>query len=198
MPLGATNDSYIDQNMIGLVLRGRCVGAFENNLHGSVSPQWSDILGGFVECFASPFNHKFKNYHSMFDEDIPFGSRGNFFAMVKRNRGILLDGNYQMNPMWMNAMFDELARIIQKSVESNRDAMINAVIVAPAWKDANFQKAFNRIKQNPRYKHNSRSGIRRVRYNHDLKKKTFPAATSYWFFSLEEVPNEVIDELFRG
>ena len=71
-------ESQIDQEMIGLVLRYKCMSAFENNFYGSVPSEWGDVLSHYQECFASPLNHKFRTYYSMFEEDMVFGSKGIF------------------------------------------------------------------------------------------------------------------------
>jgi hypothetical protein len=100
--------------MIGLVLRYMCLGAFDSNFHGSVPQSWAQELPGFVECFASPFNHKFRTYYTMFEQDRDFGSSGNFFVMLERKGGILPPGRYEMNPPWMNAMYERLQEVIKQ------------------------------------------------------------------------------------
>jgi hypothetical protein len=61
---------WVEQQLIGLVLRYACMGAFGDNLHGSVSSDLPRLLwGDYVECFASPFNHKFPKYYSIYEQD---------------------------------------------------------------------------------------------------------------------------------
>jgi hypothetical protein len=90
----------VDQEMIGLVLQYKCIGAFSDNLHGSVPELWRELLGDqWVECFASPFNHKFDKYYSMYEQDRVFGSLGNFFSTMEITQGVLpAYGKYEMNP----------------------------------------------------------------------------------------------------
>ena len=55
-----------DEMIIGLILRYRCVGGFESNQHGSIPTNWRDEFPEMYECFASPLNHVFKKYYSVF------------------------------------------------------------------------------------------------------------------------------------
>lgn len=190
---GAGEREYIHQNMIGVVLRGKCIGAFDNNLHGSVKSRWGDIIGNYQECFASPFNHKFVHYYSMFEEDRAFGSLGNFFSMVDSNGGILPDGEYQMNPVWMNVAFEMIADILERSI--THGANLICVIVAPHWDLSKFRLQFNKLMGHPMYKINSLTSDKTVNYVHDLSGKAFPAKTSYWILSYKKLGEGVADAL---
>jgi len=193
---GDAEREYIDQNMIGVVLRGKCIGAFDNNLHGSVNPRWGDIICNYQECFASPFNHKFVNYYSMFEEDRAFGSLGNFFSMVDSNGGILPDGEYQMNPVWMNVAFEMIADILERPI--TRGAKLICVIVAPHWDPSKFRLQFNKLMGHPMYKPNSLTLDKTVIYVHDLSGKAFPAKTSYWILSYKNLGDGVADALLKS
>lgn len=88
-------DQQVDKaiQMIGLVLRYKCIGGFTDNLHGSIPSSWATVLNDFSECFASPLNHKFEDYYSMFEEDKIFGSKGNFFGWSSKMAGLFLLAN---------------------------------------------------------------------------------------------------------
>jgi hypothetical protein len=98
-------DAWKENQVIGLVMRYRCMGGFSDNLHGSVPPSWGESIPAFVECFASPFNHKFTSYYSIYEEDHVFGSQGSFFSMIHRAGGVLQEGCYEINPPWNNEMY---------------------------------------------------------------------------------------------
>ena len=102
------SDEWLDNEMTGLIVRYNCMGGFSDNLHGSVPPTWTTALPGFIECFASPFNHKFPIYFSLYKSDQVFGSRGSFFEWIADLGGVLPTGNYEMNPPWNNEMYEKL------------------------------------------------------------------------------------------
>jgi hypothetical protein len=120
---------------IGLFLRYRCIGGFEINLHGSIPGGWKNILLDFTECFASPFNHKLDVFHSMFEEDCVFGSRGDFFKFVSINRGLIPSGKYEINPPFHLDVLDEVAGIVEKSFASGKDLWV--FMAVPNWEKDN-------------------------------------------------------------
>jgi hypothetical protein len=203
--LGKSQDDFVSQNMIGLVLRGQCIGAFDNNLHGSVKAGWQDIVsrvGEFTECFASPFNHKFDTYYSMFEEDRAFGSLGNFFTMVQRNRGVLPPGNYQMNPVFTNAVFERVADILKASIVNGHNLF--CIVVTANWTDAPFYGQLKSLMEHDAYTEHSVAASKNVEFVHDMRQSrdvrdaafSFTTDTAYWIFSTEELPDGLVNALF--
>jgi hypothetical protein len=189
-------DSRVDKmtEMIGLMLRYQCMGGFTDNFHGSVPSSWGDVLDNFTECFASPFNHKFENYYSMFEQDRVFGSKGNFFRMIEQNGGIMPPGGYEINPPWMNAMYERIAQIIDSSMlKRNR---IQAIIVGPNWTDTEWIPRLNMLLERfqPYTKH-SFSNSKKLRYSHDMSGDHFSLDTAYWVFSSRPIGDQVLKNL---
>lgn len=190
-PVGQHTNKIIEQTMIELVLRYKCVGGFDNNLHCSVSETWSETLKDFTECFASPLNHKFPSYFSMFDHDKAFGSKGNFFNYVNEQSGKLPSGSYQINPPWINVVFERIADILHASMGND----IIAVIVAPNWGDAKFVEQFDALLEIPKYKTHSKSGINTMDYQQDALDKKLEIKSRYWFLSFKEIPHDTLSSL---
>ncbi len=134
------DDGCKEQAKIGLILRYRCVGGFDSNLHGSLPEAWSKSLSNFVECFASPLNHKFKAFHSMFEEDNIFGGKGDFFKYLSDNSGILPPGNYEINPPFHVELINQVAEAIKYSFESaeTNNSPLRIVCIVPDWPGAEF------------------------------------------------------------
>ena len=134
------DDDCKEQVKIGLILRYRCVGGFDSNLHGSLPEEWSKLLPNFVECFASPLNHKFKSFHSMFDEDDIFGGKGDFFKYLSKNCGILPPGDYEINPPFHVELINQVADAIKHSFESAETdkSPLRVVCIVPDWPGAEF------------------------------------------------------------
>ena len=63
------SSAIIDEHIIGLILRYRCIGGFSSNQHASIQGQWGETFGKMIECFASPLNHVFSDYYSVFEDD---------------------------------------------------------------------------------------------------------------------------------
>ena len=167
--------------VIGLVLRYKCMGGFNNNFHGSVPAAWAEALDGYVECFASPFNHKLDKYHSMFDEDKVFGSEGNFFSMLAQNGGILPPGQYQMNPPWMNAAYEQIQSILEASLPKGG---ITVLLIGPNWKGTSWIDGINTLKKSdPLYRKHSIKSIKTIGYIQDMTACTFTKHTVCWLFS---------------
>jgi hypothetical protein len=72
-------------------------------------------------------NHTFDLYYSIFDLDKPFGSKGFFFSYAEAHGRVLPSGLYEINPTWINVMFEKVAEIPGNSDGSN----ITAIVVAP-------------------------------------------------------------------
>lgn len=191
-PLGEAGGGVMD-SLIGLVLRYQCLMAFDSNFHGSVPGNWKSTLGGFTECFASPFNHKFERYYSMFEQDREFGSLGNFFVMLEGNRGVLPNGNYEINPPWMDGMYERLAKVLERTLETQD---VKVVLVAPNWDKTRWLPSLQRLVRGaPRYRHNSCEVVKDIGYVQDLSTKRFRFTTVTWIFSLAPIPEFVLQGL---
>jgi hypothetical protein len=186
--------TWIENQMTGLVLRYNCMGAFSDNLHASVLSNWASNLNGFLECFASPFNHKFENYHSMFEEDREFGSRGSFFAMVHRAGGELKSGKYELNPPWNNEMYERVLDILTKSLQTQG---IQAIIVGPNWTDAGWccEGFCNLIRSRKDYITNSFKIVKPVEFVNDATNIIFRQCTACWVLSRTPVQDELLSRL---
>lgn len=186
----------VDQEMIGLVLRYKCMGAFSDNLHGSIPGMWSELLGEeWVECFASPFNHKFAKYYSIYEQDRVFGSLGNFFSMLKLTHGVLpAYGKYEMNPPWNNQMYEKLEEILERSLACQ--SMIEVIVIGPKWKDTRWIPGITElIELNPGYTDNSFKGEREIRYKNDMTGRPFLKDSVYWVFSQTGIDDGILDRL---
>jgi hypothetical protein len=136
-----------EQAKIGLILRYRCVGGFDSNLHGSVPANWNNELTGFVECFASPLNHKFDRFHSMFDEDCVFGGRGDFFKLLSDNGRIFPPGDYEINPPFHVELINQVAEAVKLSFEVSKidKTSLRVVCIVPDWSGAEFIDILNSV-----------------------------------------------------
>jgi len=182
--------------MIGLVLRYKCMGAFSDNLHASFPSYWMDVLGkNFVECFASPFNHKFEKYYSIYEQDRVFGSLGNFFSMVEQNNGILpLCAKYEINPPWNNQMYEKVQEILSKTFRQGTP--VEAIVAGPSWTKTSWIPGLTRlIGSNPKYTENSFRGEKVMEYYNDMQGKKIPLKTVYWVFSVTGLPEGVLKRL---
>lgn len=196
-----SDSEWVNQHMIGLVLRYKCMGAFSDNLHGSVPGAWTDVLGqDFVECFASPFNHKFELYYSIYDQDKVFGSKGNFFSMIDcvEQQGMLPDdGMYEINPPWNNQMYEKVNQVLKKTLANGR--CIQAVIVGPNWRDTDWIPGLDKLLQldpdGSAYKEHSLTGTGDMWYRNDATDSPFRQNTVYWIFSTTELPKDIPSKL---
>ncbi len=136
-----------EQAKIGLILRYRCVGGFDSNLHGSVPMDWKKELNGFVECFASPLNHKFDHFHSVFDEDCIFGGRGDFFKLLSDNGRIIPPGDYEINPPFHVELINQVAEAVKLSFEISKidKTSLRVVCIVPDWSGAEFIDILNSV-----------------------------------------------------
>jgi len=184
------NTSSKDHEIIGLILRYRCVGGFESNLHGSVTAEWASKFQGYTECFASPLNHKFEAFHSVFEEDRVFGGQGDFFKMVNENDGVLPSGNYEINPPFHSALLDQVAAIVDRSFKRNV-ANLKIVMVVPVWSDTIFIPLLDNVCKslgdrgyvcNERYSYNHTNG------------RPLSANTNFYFLASNDIP---VDDFFN-
>ena len=65
-----------------------------------------------TELFASPLNHYFNDYYSLFEIDKFFGSKGSCL-----NNEILPTGIYEANPPFIEIVMEECAKNLIKSIE---------------------------------------------------------------------------------
>jgi hypothetical protein len=188
----ASDEQWLETQLIGLVLRYKCMGGFGDNLHGSVPHSWTKTLGdSFVECFASPFNHKFSKYYSIFDQDSVFGSRGNFFTCLAKTHYILADGDYEINPPWNNQMYEKVHSILANSLPRKQ---IKAIIVGPDWKHTTWIDGITNLLVGP-YKRYSYSGRKSITYINDITRQPFTVKTVYWVITQTEISQAVLDTL---
>ena len=126
----------VEQHVIGLILRYRCVGGFESNQHGSISMNWGRRFPDLKECFASPLNHVFDTYYSIFSEDLVFDSKGNIFNSANT---VLPNGRFEMNPPFEETILDRASDLV---VNTFRDTGCASYLVmfAPNWKDSAFYR----------------------------------------------------------
>jgi Phosphorylated CTD interacting factor 1 WW domain len=193
----------VTEKVIGLILRYMCL-ALDGTFHGSVPGAWAADMPGYVECFASPFNYKFRRYYSMFEQDREFGSCGNFFLMLERMQGVLPPGRYEMNPPWMNAMYERLETVVQTAMERTpAEKDLTIMVIAPDWSDPKWLPTwipgFNRaLKEAPgEFKENSVHLKRQLTFEQDVTDVKFKQNTLCWLFAKRPVPDAVL-KLFKG
>jgi hypothetical protein len=196
-PLGRASPA-VTLKMTALVLRYMCMGAFESNFHASILPGFAHRLPGFVECFASPFNHKLRDYYSMFDQDRDFGSRGNFFAFLKHHSDTLPPGNYEMNPPFTNAIFERLQAVIARTLAAQRTVTI--LLIGPNWGDTNWVPSLDRTLVHAPAMYQTFSGqyVQNIPYVQDLTGAQFPQKTLAWVFSSRPPPPALLELLNTG
>jgi DNA-directed RNA polymerase subunit N (RpoN/RPB10) len=76
-----------------------------------------------TEAFASPLNHTFQRYYSIFTEDSEFGSIGSFFGVSHPADELLY-----ANPPFVPKVLEDIVPIMSK--------IHKAVIITPTWRDA--------------------------------------------------------------
>jgi hypothetical protein len=204
-----------NNDLIGLVLRYRCMGGFTSTFHGSVPKTWgAGLLQTFVEGFASPFNHKFQKYHSMFDDDKAFGSRGNLFGAIQNEGGMLpRNQDYELNPPFANAILQRLQAVLEntltrKSEESGTpDRFPQIILIAPRWYDASWMTGITSIALSPNlispeYTHHSlfiRPQKQDLPFTQDMRAdSTFQTNVVIWFFSSTPISADLKRALFLG
>ena len=108
----------------------------DNGLQWAVPPAVMDLfqntLGCQTELFASPSNHRYQNYYSLFPIDKQLGSLGNFFEAPMEN---FQEGVFQVNPPFIDSVFTKTTEIILNCL---RDAQRNGrqltfIYVMPNW-----------------------------------------------------------------
>ena len=190
------HSDWADRQMVGLVLRYKCMGAFSDNLHGSVPDSWSFGLSiEYVECFASPFNHKFERYFSIYEQDRIFGSQGNFFTMVKQNWGMLPDfGKYEVNPPWNNQMYEQVYKILAKTMRCQ--VMIEAIVVGPNWKKTRWIPGITGLIESPGYyMQHSFHHAKVLQYVNDNTGVLFGQDTVFWVITQAPMDEKLLKSL---
>lgn len=77
-----------------------------------------------IEAFASPFNHYFKKYYSVFKSDSAFGSLGGFFDTSDAKFAAGVYANPPFTPFVLEKMAEKVCKYKK------------AVLVTPTWTDA--------------------------------------------------------------
>jgi hypothetical protein len=200
----ATKSSMPTSVIIGLVLRYLCVGGLDDNLHASITPSGAAAMGSqCVECFASPFNHKFTIYFSIFEEDRVFGSQGNFFKAIKDCNGTLPPNfqRFEMNPPWINAVYERLVEIVDYALSTRPDLEI--IVLAPQWVVTRWIPGFSSLlleEKNSGYATHSLTPYTTVQpktmqYIHDLSDTKLFFSTVSWVFTSSEVSDSLREYL---
>lgn len=102
--------------------------------------------------------------------------------MVEQNGGVIPPGKYEMNPPWMNAMYERLADIIEKSLL--KQSGIQAIIVGPDWTDTKWIPRFDVLLE--RFEtcgRHSFRGRKRLQYSHDMSGDSFSLDSVFWVLS---------------
>ena len=192
------------QDLIGLVLRYLCVGGLDDNLHASITQSGAEAMGPHcVECFASPFNHKFATYFSIFEEDRVLGSQGNFFKAIQEHNGALPTKfqRFEMNPPWINDVYERLVEIVDRSLSTRSDLEI--IVLAPQWVVTRWIPGFSSLLlggKNPAYASHSITPYTTVQpktmqYIHDLSNTKLYLRTVSWIFTSSQVPSQLREYL---
>jgi hypothetical protein len=156
-----------DELIIGLILRYRCIGGFDSNQHGSIARAWGadEFFQGFTECFASPLNHLFKSYFSVFEEDEVFGSHGNFWSGRGDHTEDDLSGDFEMNPPFEEAILDRSADMVCRTFR-NPECASRLVMFTPNWKDSPFFWKLNALTQALKPTQHALQVEHRLQYEH--------------------------------
>lgn len=107
-------------------------------LQWAVPPAFLQFLKQRMKCstelFASPINHHYDKYYSLFELDRVFGSSGNFFTAPDAD---FESGCFQVNPPFIDSLFTKttlrLLNLLENAEKNNRD--LTFVYVMPLWTD---------------------------------------------------------------
>jgi hypothetical protein len=133
-----------------------------------------------VECFASPLNHVFGSYYSVFEQDAVFGSRGNLFRAVE-HQALPLSGRFEMNPPFEETILDKAADLLVNTF-SNADCNTFLVMFTPDWKDSAFYEKLDRLSS--RLSRHSSKSERMLRYDHAAGQAPEVASLMFVFVGL--------------
>lgn len=175
-----------DLEMSALLLRYLCLGINVDSSHSGIPVELVEKIQDYTECFASPLTHLFQSYYSFFDEDKIFGSHGNFFGTVRRHERIpdkLVHAHLEMNPIWTNEVYDEIYKILQKSMNEGVD--MEVFLIAPGnWVNQSWEKNLTDLsKKYEDYKKYSTDGRAYVDYTHQINLHRYNMISRYWWFS---------------
>ena len=97
-----------------------------------------------------------------------------------------------MNPPWMNAMYEKLQTIIEKSIKVND---VHVILIAPKWTDTKWIPGINSVLENSpeRYWLYSQQIETQINYIHDMKDESFTQDTLIWVFSNTVVSKDIVD-----
>jgi len=107
-------------------------------LQWAVPPAFLQFLKQRLKCntelFASPINHHYDKYYSLFELDRVFGSSGNFFNAPDSDFN---EGCFQVNPPFIDSLFTKttvrLLNLLEKAEEQGNE--LTFIYVMPLWTD---------------------------------------------------------------
>ena len=188
------DEKWYEDQLVGLVVRYRCMGVFSDNLHGSFPKSWAEHFPDCVECFASPFNHKYETYFSMFEADRVFGSNGCFFVYLAEREDMLPAGRYEINPPYINEVYDRIQQILRKSMAGS-DA-IQAIVGAPNWADADwYTEGFPSLLKIAGYSKRSFHTVIDIEYVNDAMGQRWNQPTAIWVYTTRAIPKSILQKL---
>uniref|UniRef100_A0A6C0J4Z4 PCIF1 WW domain-containing protein n=1 Tax=viral metagenome TaxID=1070528 RepID=A0A6C0J4Z4_9ZZZZ len=87
-----------------------------------------------TELFASPINHYYDKYYSLFEMDRIYGSKGNFFTAKDND---FKEGCFQINPPFIDSLFTKTSLKILNllKIANNNRKKLTFVYIMPIWKD---------------------------------------------------------------
>ena len=174
--IGSVGSEVADEHVIGLILRYRCIGGFSSNQHASIQAHWGALFPGMIECFASPLNHVFPDYYSVFADDSVFGGRGNLLLSV--GGGFLSGPNdFEMNPPFEETILDKAADIVCNTFRQ-RDCTVRLVMFTPNWSDSSF---YRKLEELHRVSGPDRAFMREIRLSYAHVGGGTPPVKTYMF-----------------
>jgi hypothetical protein len=98
-----------------------------------------------TEVFASPINHFFSRYYSLFPYDVGLGSRGNFFNAPDSD---FVSGCFQVNPPFIDSLFTRttlrILNLLKMADEDDRE--LTFVYIMPSWESF---RTYNMVIESP-------------------------------------------------
>lgn len=131
--LRLSTGSFTVRNFLAALLRyqllGRNRGLFwsiDNQLYQSFPQLDKDTTPlETIECFASPFNQNLTYWCSAFEEDRIYGSRGNFFKVIKEIKG---PKRFILNPPYTVYIVSDSIRVTLDYMERNPGCELIAML----------------------------------------------------------------------
>lgn len=106
----------------------------------NVMNKMNELFNVDFECFASPINHYFPNYCSLFyDTDHPFGSYGSFFNCD------FDEGSFEANPPFEETIMYNMVKKIIFSLKNAKNPL-SFMIILPEWEDSEAIIKLNKSK----------------------------------------------------